>query len=41
MDGSRRRLAELTQSAIDSVQPLGTRMHELVALARYVAERDS
>ena len=41
MDGSRRRLAELTQSAIDSVQPLGARMHELVTLARYVAERDS
>jgi farnesyl diphosphate synthase len=41
MDGSRDRLAELTTAAIDSVQPLGTRMHELIALARYVAERDS
>jgi len=41
MQGSRDRLAELTQAAIDSVQPLGARMHELVALARYVAERDS
>ena len=41
MQGSRDRLAELTQAAIDSVQPLGGRMHELIALARYVAERDS
>jgi len=41
MQGSRARLAELTKAAIDSVQPLGARMHELVALARYVAERDS
>jgi farnesyl diphosphate synthase len=41
MQGSRDRLAELTTAAIDSVQPLGTRMHELIALARYVAERDS
>jgi farnesyl diphosphate synthase len=41
MHGSRARLAALTKSAIDSVQPLGPRMHELVALARYVAERDS
>ena len=41
MQGSRDRLAELTQAAIDSVQPLGTRMHELIALAHYVAERDS
>jgi len=41
MQGSRARLAALTKAAIDSVQPLGPRMHELVALARYVAERDS
>ena len=41
MQGSRDRLAELTKAAIDSVQPLGPRMHELSALARYVAERDS
>jgi len=41
MQGSRERLAELTQAAIDSVQPLGARMHELIALAHYVAERDS
>jgi len=41
MQGSRDRLAELTTAAIDSMQPLGTRMHELIALARYVAERDS
>ena len=41
MQGSRDRLEELTHAAIDSVQPLGARMHELVALAHYVAERDS
>ena len=41
MDGSRRRLAELTNVAIESLRPFGDRMHELVALARYVAERDS
>ncbi len=41
MQGSRDRLAELTKAAIDSVRPLGARMHELIALARYVAERDS
>ena len=41
MQGSRDRLAELTQAAIDSIQPLGAKMHELIALAHYVAERDS
>jgi farnesyl diphosphate synthase len=41
MQGSRDRLAELTKAAIDSLQPLGPRMHELSALAHYVAERDS
>lgn len=41
MDGSRRRLAELTNAAIESLQPFGERMNELVALAHYVAERDS
>jgi farnesyl diphosphate synthase len=41
MQGSRSRLADLTDAAIDSVRPLGGRMDELVALARYVAERDS
>jgi farnesyl diphosphate synthase len=41
MDGSRARLAELTNAAIESLRPFGERMNELVALARYVAERDS
>jgi geranylgeranyl pyrophosphate synthase len=41
MDGSRVKLAELTQSAIDAIDPLGPAMNELAALARYVAQRDS
>jgi len=41
IDASRQRLQELTAEAIDSLAPLGTAMHELVALAHYVAERDS
>jgi farnesyl diphosphate synthase len=41
MEGSRARLAELTDAAIESMRPFGRRMDELVALARYVAERDS
>jgi farnesyl diphosphate synthase len=41
MDGSRQRLAELTAEAIGSLAPLGNATQELVALARYVAERDN
>jgi farnesyl diphosphate synthase len=41
MQGSRDRLAELTKAAIDSVRSFGEPMRELIALARYVAERDS
>ena len=41
MQGSRDRLAELTDTAIESLRPFGARMRELSALARYVAERDS
>ena len=41
MAASRAKLAELTDAAIDALQPHGARMHELVALARYVTERES
>jgi farnesyl diphosphate synthase len=41
MQASRAKLAELTDAAITALQPHGARMGELVALARYVAERDS
>jgi len=41
MAGSRHRLAELIAAAIASLEPLGEAASELVALARYVAERDS
>jgi farnesyl diphosphate synthase len=41
MQASRAKLAELTDVAIAALQPHGARMHELVALARYVAERES
>lgn len=41
MSASRARLAELTDVAIDALRPFGTRMHELIGLARYVAERES
>ena len=41
MAESRERLAALTQEAIDALAPFAPRMGELVALARYVAERDS
>jgi farnesyl diphosphate synthase len=39
MDASRGELAELTAAAIAALQPFGAAMHELVALARYVADR--
>jgi len=41
MDASRKQLAELTDRAIAALAPLGARAGELVALARYVAERES
>ena len=41
MQGSRDRLAELTRNAIQSLHPFGDRMGELIALAHYVAGRDS
>jgi len=41
MHGSRKRLADLTEAAIDSLAPFAASMTELVALAHYVAERDS
>lgn len=41
MSASRRRLTELTDAAIGALQPLGACMNDLVALARYVAERES
>ena len=41
MGASRKLLAELTDRAIAALAPLGTRAGELVALARYVAERES
>jgi farnesyl diphosphate synthase len=41
MEVSRCQLADFTDSAIAALQPYGERMIELVALARYVAERDS
>ncbi|HSN01662.1 MAG TPA: farnesyl diphosphate synthase [Rudaea sp.] len=41
MDASHARLAQLTQTAIAALAPLGERAKELVELARYVAERES
>lgn len=41
MEASRTRLAQLTEEAINALQPQAARMHELVALAHYVAERES
>jgi farnesyl diphosphate synthase len=41
MSGAREQLADLTREAIGALQPHGDRMNELVALARYVAERES
>ncbi|MEO8804338.1 MAG: farnesyl diphosphate synthase [Rudaea sp.] len=41
MATSRTRLAELTDAAIDALRPFGECMNALIALARYVAERDS
>ena len=41
MPGSRAHLAELTAAAISSIEPLGASMNDLIALAHYVAERDS
>jgi farnesyl diphosphate synthase len=41
LDASRAKIAELTDDAINALQPHGACMHELVALARYVAERES
>ena len=39
--GARAQLAQLTGRAIDALAPIADRAGELVALARYVAERDS
>lgn len=41
MPASRSELAALTENAIGALQPYGACMHELIALARYVAERES
>ena len=41
MDASRRRLLQLTDQAVAAVAALGEDSRDLVALARYVAERDS
>ncbi len=41
MVASRAKLGELTESAIAALQPHGAAMGELIALARYVAERES
>ena len=41
MDAARVQLADFTNAAIAALQPYGERMSELVALARYVAERES
>jgi geranylgeranyl pyrophosphate synthase len=41
MPASRAKLDELTQAAIDALQPFGARMSELIALAHYIAERQS
>ncbi len=41
MQASRRRLGQLTDEAVDSVESLGEPVRDLVALARYIAERDS
>ena len=41
MAASRAELARLTNAAIAALAPLGARGAELVALARYVAERES
>ncbi|GAP66522.1 geranyltranstransferase [Mizugakiibacter sediminis] len=39
MAASRRRLAELTEAALDALRPLGARAATLATLARYAAER--
>ena len=41
MEASRVQLSQLTDTAISALAPLGKRAQELIALARYVAERDS
>jgi farnesyl diphosphate synthase len=41
MAGARAQLAQLTRTAIDALQPIAVRADELVALAHYVAERES
>jgi farnesyl diphosphate synthase len=41
MTASHNQLTELTEAAIAALQPFGARLHELVALAHYVAERAS
>jgi farnesyl diphosphate synthase len=41
MAGARAQLEALTQTALDALQPIAAQADELVALARYVAERDS
>jgi farnesyl diphosphate synthase len=41
MAASHNQLTELTEAAIAALQPFGARLHELVALAHYVAERAS
>ncbi len=41
MQASRAKLAELTDAAVAALQPHGACMTELIALARYVAERES
>src|SRR5262249_52053269 len=41
MAESRAQLARLTEEAIAALAPLGARADELVAIARYIAERES
>ncbi len=41
MAGARAQLAQLTGMAIDALKPIAARADELVALARYVADRES
>jgi farnesyl diphosphate synthase len=41
MAASRAQLAQLTDTAVAALTPLGTRAADLAALARYVAERES
>jgi geranylgeranyl pyrophosphate synthase len=41
MDASRAQLTRLTEEAIAALAPLGARASELVALAQYVAERET